>query len=30
MGRFLLDSCIFRWMIQRDPQLSDRSMIIET
>ena len=30
MGRFLLDTHVFLWLIQGDPQLSDRNMIIET
>ena len=30
MGRFLLDTHVFLWLIQCDPQLRDRNMIIET
>ncbi len=30
MGRFLLDTHVFLWMIQRDPQLRDRNTIVET
>jgi PIN domain nuclease of toxin-antitoxin system len=29
MGRVLLDNHVFLWLIKRDPQLSDRSMIID-
>jgi PIN domain nuclease of toxin-antitoxin system len=28
MGRFLLDTHVFLWLIQGDPQLSDRARTI--